>query len=319
MKKTRYYSFIDLTFRRTFIILLIASLYAYAFAYLIPFDHSLAANRNNYINYTLNSINIFDDIKNYLQFFSNEPLFLIINIFLIKFFESKTVVSSIIFFSSFITSFLVLKYNQRHFLILLVILFFPPVFIKFTAHLRQGLAISFFLLGWFSKSKYWQWFFFIVAPLVHSSFFFVLTIYILAQFLYKLKFSISIKIIFTVIIALAIIKSLPFIVEYSYARQIFYQFKATTVSGIGFLIWLFFLLLYIVEGRHFVRKHSFEIMTIVFYLTTYFFIEVSARIFESTILIVLLAGLNLTSWRRYIFYFSFINFFLLYLIKDILV
>ncbi|BBO73549.1 hypothetical protein DSCW_09660 [Desulfosarcina widdelii] len=43
--------------------------------------------------------------------------------------------------------------------------------------------------------------------------------------------------------------------------------------------------------------------TIFFYLATYFFVEVTGRLFESTVILALLAGLSLTDWLRNVFLF----------------
>jgi hypothetical protein len=52
-------------------------------------------------------------------------------------------------------------------------------------------------------------------------------------------------------------------------------------------------------GREkFLKAHVFETGLIVFYLSTYWLIEVTARIFESGVLLVLMAGLALSGWRR---------------------
>jgi len=81
-----------------------------------------------------------------------------------------------------------------------------------------------------------------------------------------------------------------------------YQFTATDVSGLGFVFWFVMFLILCLKGKVFMRKHAFELGAIVFYLGTYFLIEVAARIFESVLIPVLLTGLNLTSWRRLAFY-----------------
>lgn len=69
-----------------------------------------------------------------------------------------------------------------------------------------------------------------------------------------------------------------------------YQFIAASSSGLGFLFWLIILFLYVLNGKEFLRKNSFILGMIVFYLVTYFFVEVTARIFES---VIILASLEL--------------------------
>ena len=176
---------------------------------------------------------------------------------------------------------------------------------KFIVHLGQGLAISTFLLGWFSLSKRWRLFFFILTPLIHSSFFFVFLVYIFTLFLKKLNFGIGLKIFGTIILGIIISLSLEYIIYFTEARQTRYGFKMAGVSGLGFLAWFSFFVLYLLEGKNFVKKYSFELMIIIFYLTTYLLIEISARIFESSLIIVLIAGLSLTAWRKQIFNIAF--------------
>jgi hypothetical protein len=77
-----------------------------------------------------------------------------------------------------------------------------------------------------------------------------------------------------------------------------YDFHMTEVSGLGFVLWFVIFVLWVFEGRSFLREHVFETGMIVFYLSTYWLIEVTARIFESGMLLVLLAGLALPGWRR---------------------
>jgi uncharacterized membrane protein YphA (DoxX/SURF4 family) len=60
----------------------------------------------------------------------------------------------------------------------------------------------------------------------------------------------------------------------------------------------FFLL---IQPRPFKWDHSFEIGTIIFYLATYFLSPFSARIFESTLPLVLLSGLKMRGFGRIIF------------------
>lgn len=287
--------------------LVLALIYAFTLAN-YSFDDSVSQDRDAYLYFASNSQFIF--FNNYsegglLKLLSNDSLFLIINIFLSNFYEPETVVKIIIFFSSFVTSFLVLKYNSKYFLLLILFLIVPGILFKFIVHLRQGLAISTFLLGWFSLSKRWRLFFFILTPLIHSSFFFVFLVYIFTLFLKKLNFGIGLKIFGTIILGIIISLSLEYIIYFTEARQTRYGFKMAAVSGLGFLAWFSFFVLYLLEGKNFVKKYSFELMIIIFYLTTYLLIEISARIFESALIIVLIAGLSLTAWRKQIFNIAF--------------
>ena len=237
-----------------------------------------------------------------LAFFFNEPLWLSFNIFLRSFLEPEQVVSTIIFFSASLSSYLILKINPKYFLFLLFLLFLPQVTVKYVVHLRQGLAISFFLLGWFSASKKWRWSFFIIASLIHASFFFVTLLYFLSIAMQRFKLAADLRTILTVIFGLIVSFGLGVAASFLGARQSEqYDFSAAETSGLGFLFWLGVSILYFLQGREFTRSHIFTMTTITFYLTTYFFIEVTGRIFESAILIVMLSSLELTSWRKKLF------------------
>jgi hypothetical protein len=284
-------------------IFILAFLYA-SFLANYPFDSHISQDIDAYVKYVLNSKNLYFSYYyegGLLKLLSNEILFLALNIFLNNFYEPEKVIKTIIFLSSFVTSLLILKYNSKYFILSLLFLIFPAVLFKFIVHLRQGFAISIFLLGWFSSSKSWRWFFFILTPFIHSSFFFVLIVYIVNQFLKKLNFGIGLKTISIIILGIIISLSLEYIIYLTEARQTRYGFQMINVSGLGFLAWLSFFALYLLEGKYFIKKYSFELLIIVFYLTTYFLIGISARVFESAILVVLMAGLSLTVWRKQIF------------------
>jgi hypothetical protein len=82
------------------------------------------------------------------------------------------------------------------------------------------------------------------------------------------------------------------------------------MSGLGFISWLFFSGILILEGKNFIRRHSFSLCVLMVYLSTYFLMPFTARIFESTLLLVLLSGLHLTSYRNLAFYGFFTVYFL---------
>lgn len=178
-------------------------------------------------------------------------------------------------------------------------LIFPQVIGKAVVHIRQGLAISVFLLGWFTLSKPWRWLLFALTPLIHGSFFFVLFLYGFTWFLQQLRFALDLRTIATVLLGLMIGLGLGSIASLLGARQAGeYEFSTAAVSGLGFLFWLCVFVLYWLQGRNFAKENALAMVAITFYLTTYFLIEVTARIFESMVVIVLLASLCLTSWRR---------------------
>ena len=69
-------------------------------------------------------------------------------------------------------------------------------------------------------------------------------------------------------------------------------------SGVGFLFWGAMLIILLLQGRQFIHKYSVAIGILIFYLASYFFTPIAGRVFESGVLLVLLAVLATTGWRR---------------------
>jgi hypothetical protein len=281
-----------------------ALLYAFILITLIPIDAII--DRGNYLKYAdypeLILLSNYESGLHVVLF--NEPVFLLINLILSFFFIEENVVRTIIFFGSFTTSYLVLKYNYRYFFVLLFFLLIPQVLKNYVIHLRQGLALSFFLIGYLStsKDKFKNTFFIFLSPLIHSSFFLIIFLIYIVKFLERVKFDFSLKI--GLIILFGILSSLIMetagrLIGARQASQ--YQFTSENTSGIGFLFWFFIFFIYKAQGKEFLKSSLLSISILIFYLTTYFFIPVTARIFESGIILILLSGLNLTGWRKYSF------------------
>lgn len=293
--------------------------YSLFLTFFFPFDNTIV-DRANYLNYAENSSLILLSYlnENILSFLFNEPIWLLINLSLSLFFEPENTLKIIIFFSSFTVSYLILKYNSKYFLILLLFLIFPNIIKNFIVHIRQGLAISFFLIGWFSVPKLRKYIFLTISPFIHASFFLILTIYFITYLLKKIKFSFDLRLITYIIIGLIISFGLSFIASILNTRQANeYEFIAANSSGLGFIFWCFVFFIYISDGKEFLRNHSFIIGIIVLYLTTYFFVEITARVFESGLLLVLLASLELKNKKKFFVHFLFIIFTILIYIQRI--
>lgn len=294
-----------------FLILLLSFLYSFSLTYIIPVD--AVVDRVNYLTYAADSEII---VAKYLlsgtgSLIFNEPVWLALNVFLSFFFSPENTVRVIIFISSFLSSFFVLRFSPKNILFLLFILFVPQVIGKYIVHLRQGLAISVFLMGWYITNIRLRYLLFFMTPFIHSSFFFVLVLFFFTDASLKMKLARDIRSILVICVGLALGVGLSYIASFFGARQATeYQFTSDSVSGIGFLFWLGTLSLYWFQGRVFARKHAFSISAIIFYLSTYFFLEVSGRIFESMIAIVLLASIDLRAWRKNAFLIA-LSFFVL--------
>ena len=300
------------------LVFIISTLYGLFLTFYFPMDDTII-DRANYLDYTINSEQIILRYinENFYSVLFNEPLWLLINIVLSIFFQSEDVLKIIIFFSSFTVSYIVLKSNPKYFFILLVFLFFPNFIKNYIIHIRQGLSITIFLLGWFSISNTKKNIFFILTPFIHASFYFILLIYIVNICLKEIKFDIYLKVLVYIILGLFFSFTLGVVASYLGARQANeYEFIAQNISGLGFLFWILIFIVYITSEEIFLEKYSFIIGVIIFYLVTYFFIEISARVFESVIILVLLASLELNFWKKNLVFILFIMYgFFSYLIR----
>lgn len=280
--------------RKSFFILVLSLIYG------VTLSQIPSSEFKDYDNYLIYAESSFLLLANYLQqgfgpALFNEPIWLLINSALGLFADPNTVVRLIIFISAFLTAWLVLSNNPKYVFPLLIILFLP----NYLIHLRQGLAIAVFLLGWYSVGFYKKWFWLVLAPFIHSSFFFILSLLILNKLMQNFRSSVDIRFFGFLSVGLVIGLGLEWMASVLGARQAYvYRFTPTEISGLGFALWCGVLLVWITEGRLFLRRYSFETCVILTYLVTYWFVEVSARIFESGLILVLIAGLTLTRWRR---------------------
>lgn len=237
-----------------------------------------------------------------LRILSNEPVWLLINAGLGLFLDPETVVRTIIFFGATSVAWLILRHYPQHFIWLILFLFLPQVIKNYLIHLRQGAAIAVFLWGWFAVNRTSRWLLMGLTPFIHASFFFILALLALTWLLRSIRFASDLKTVTYVAAGIAVGLGLGVLAELLGARQgTHYEFKRTDVSGLGFLLWVMILGIMLSAGKTWLREHAFEIGVVTFYLVTYWLIEVTARIFESGMMVVLLAGLTLRGWRRQAF------------------
>jgi len=141
-----------------------------------------------------------------------------------------------------------------------------------------------------------------LTPFIHASFFFILALLALTWLLRSIRFAPDLKTLTYVAAGIAVGLGLGVLAESLGARQgTQYAFERTDVSGLGFLLWFMILGIMLSAGKTWLREHAFESGIVTFYLVTYWLIEVTARIFESGLIVVLLAGLTLHGWRRQAF------------------
>lgn len=259
-------------------------------------------DRGNYLVYAANSWSILNQYwyQSPLVALSNEPIWLLINSFLAILLPGETTIRVIIFIPAFVVAWIVLQQNPRQFVWLLLILFYPAVIKNHIIHLRQGAAIAVFLMGWITESKPLRWILIGITPFIHASFFFVLGLLGLSSLVLKMRLGPDVRTLLFAASGIIISLVIRWLSALVGARQAFeYKFTiAEGASGLGFVLWALVLMIMCFQGRNYMRSYIFEMGAIAFYLTTYFFIEIAARIFEGIILLVLLAGLQLTGWRR---------------------
>lgn len=234
-----------------------------------------------------------------LRFLSNEPVWLLINTGLGLFLDPEVVVRVIIFFSASSAAWLILRNHPQFFIWLILFMFLPQVIKNYLIHLRQGAAVAVFLWGWFSDRRSTRCLLIGLTPLIHASFFFILALLLLSSALRLVRFASDLKIVTYVASGVIFAFSLSLLTELLGARQAEqYSFERSVVSGLGFFLWSTLLCIMLSTDKKWLRDHTFEIGIVVFYLATYWLIEVTARIFESGLIIVLLAGLTLRGWQQ---------------------
>ena len=261
-------------------------------------------DRENYLNYAaLSDIILSNYLKSgILPTLTNEPIWLVINIGLRYFLTPEEVLRVIIFFPAVTVAFLALRADPKNAMWILLFLFIPQIVKIHIIHARQGLAIAVFLLGWFSTNQNIRWFLVGLTPFIHAAFFFIIILIILAHLSRKLRLAPDLRTLLFLCTGTAIGTSLGYITTISGSRKAGeYAFTSADVSGLGFIFWAGIATLMVLEGRNFLRQYTFQYGIILFYMATYFLMEVTARIFESMLLLVLLTGLQLRFWRKKVF------------------
>lgn len=290
--------------QRAVLVVVVALGYA---ALLAIFPDERVKDFDNYIVYGANSWEMLMGrwSQGLLATLANEPLWLLVNAGLSSFLGPEEVVRGVIFMSAFTVAATLLHARPSHWAWVVFILLFPMLIKSYVIHLRQGMAIAVFVLGWFSERRTVRTHLMLAAPFLHASFFFIVVLMLISRLMRMMRLDVDVR----VIVALGLSVSLGFllsdIASMVGARQANeYQFSMAEVSGAGFLLWLSVLGLMALEGRRFLRAHVLEASLLTFYLGTYWLVEIAARVLESGIVLILLAGLKLSGLRRLLFVFG---------------
>jgi hypothetical protein len=162
----------------------------------------------------------------FLTLLQNEPIWLAINLVLGLFFENAIVLQILIFVSSFLFSFAILRMSKpepKYILFAIAICLWPQVMKNYVIHIRQGVAISVFMLAMLSAARIPRVVGLAATPFLHSSFFFV-QINLMLAWLVKQSMKRSLNVRAAVVIAMVAVcvtsAAAVWMVGFSGARQI---------------------------------------------------------------------------------------------------
>lgn len=258
-------------------------------------------DRASYLSYAVDSYLVYLRYlnKSLISVPFNEPLWLVINMILYYFLDMRNVVRAIIFISSFSVSFTLLRRFKENYIWIIFILIFPQFIKNYIIHLRQGAAISLFIAGYYARYPLRRFIITGLSPFVHSSFFFVYLMLYFNNFVGLLKINIYIRIFIFLAFYTALIYSIQFAASQVGARQAGDLEKdVINASGLAFVFWIGILLVFLSEGPKFLKDNIFQTSVIVFYLIAYIFTSYAGRIFESAMVLVMIAMIELTGWRK---------------------
>lgn len=237
-----------------------------------------------------------------LAVLSNAPLWLLLNGSLGLLLRPEHCLRLIIFVQAVVVTYVLLRAGGKSWLWIIALLFMPRFMENYTIHLRQGMGITVFLLGWFSTRRVARWGLMGASPFIHESFAFVVALYVMTEVMKRLRLADDVRVAVIMIVSIMVSVGLVAMARLVGARQVTeYSLTSTSVSGAAFVMWSGVLCLLLLERGNVGRYYNIALAAITFYLGTYFFSKVSGRIFESMIPLVFLCGLQLTSWRRIMF------------------
>lgn len=274
-------------------------------------------DRVNYLMYASSSSLVFLRYLNegLLSVLLNEPVWLGLNILLSTVFNEEITLRALVFFSSFVLTYKVLKYKPKYFILLCLFLLLPQVLKNNIVHLRQGVGLAFFLLGYFSKHKVSKAVFILISPFVHTSFIFIVFFYLVNKVYHHLRFAADVRaltiVLFGLFVSILGIKLAGLLGARQGDESGLYASAGMHALGFGSVFWSVILCLYFSAGKSFLKEQSLSVSILVFYLSTYLFFPVTARIFESGLILVLLSGLSLRGFKFYSFIILFSFYFIM--------
>ena len=222
----------------------------------------------------------------------------------------------LILFSAFQAAYLTLK-NGGNPVACIVILFLPTVYSNYILSIRQGVALAFFLTGWFSKNNVTKFVLISLTPFIHTSFYISIFLLFLRRVALKYPSYAYLNIVAFSTVCMLIIFLIPHIgvglgvrQSETYASTAFEVVKG---SGLGLIFWFLLLIVFLNQGKIFLHQNIFSTFCIIFYLLSYIFATPLARTLQNHSILILISGLYLTGVNKKTFY-CLINLFLAYTI-----
>lgn len=290
--------------------------FAYAFTLaLLPIEKFI--DTDNYLTYVTSSIILLETYlsSGIVTLLQNEPIWLLINVVLGLFLENDVVLRILVFFSSLLFSFSILRLRKpepKFILFAIAICLLPQIMKNYVIHLRQGFAISVFVLSMLAVTRVPRLAGLAATPFIHASFFFVQINMIVTWFMKEsMKRGLNARAaVFIGMVAVCVTSvGAILMVDFFGARQIEEQRDMFLErSGMGFIFWLIIFLIFVANNQRFKVAHFFAIASILGYIGLYFTFSPIARVLESAMPIVLIAGYELKRGRL-LFFSLFTSFF----------
>lgn len=254
-------------------------------------------DRQNYLNYATRTFSrLFSLIEDgVLSFLFNEPIWLGINATLGLFLPPELVVRAIIILGVWLLSWSLLRNNLIPGALAILIILHPAVAKNYIIHLRQGLALGFFMFALFRDQKYHpNWKLLVLTPFIHSSFFISIGLLLVAQLLSKIK---GIRILIPVILislSALIVPVLSPVGQFLGARQASSYVAGSNldVSGLGMIAWAIVFSLIAVGSKGIPHSMkvlwAFGLLSISIYLSTYLVFPSSYRILDNALPVIII-------------------------------
>jgi hypothetical protein len=266
----------------------------------------LLTDRVNYHSHVVSSLELFTASISFgfpIVLFL-EPVFqLLIYLFSLFNFEPEFTIRLIVFLTLISFFYFLLVKAKVDLFWSIVVLLSPVVLANYVMTIRQGVASTIFLFGYFSNSKYKRNIMYILAPLTHYSFYFILPIFYLGSFVRRTnlnpKVIIGIFILASFLLSFFIISASKFL--YIDKLQGYYDDQSVIKFGFGIIFWFIVLVLFFCEGAVFLKKWSFQTLVLSFYISSVSFFSPSSRILQAASILILVAGLSLTGIRNLMF------------------